>query len=262
MTLPILELYRTVEPPRRCSYLPNETASLEYRVLGQISADDYQTWLERGWRRHGWHFFRPACRDCVKCRSLRVDVAAFKPTKSQRRTLKRNPDIRLVVQPASVSEDHLRLYNAWHADMHVRSGWRADAIDDRQYYESFLMGDFSFAHEFLYYRDDQLIGVGLVDVLADSLSSVYFYHDPVWRSLGPGTFTILQEIEYARTHGKRWVYLGYHIADCQSMAYKNRFGPHEVLASYPPPDEEPVWRRPEDSEPDSSSDGTASITRQ
>lgn len=262
MTQPILELYRTVEPPRRCSYLPDETASLEYRVLGQISADTYETWLERGWRRHGWHFFRPACRECVKCRSLRVDVAAFQPTKSQRRTIKRNSDVQLVVQRASVTEEHLRLYNEWHADMHVRSGWRAESIDANQYFESFLMGEWKFAHEFLYYENDRLIGVGLVDILADSLSSVYFYHDPEWRPRGPGTFTILQEIEYARTHGKRWVYLGYHIEECQSMAYKNRFGPHEVLKWYPTPEENPQWSRPVDSASDDSANGPNSVTRQ
>ncbi|WP_166823242.1 arginyltransferase [Thalassoroseus pseudoceratinae] len=261
MPQPILELFRTVEPPRQCSYLPDETASLEYRVVGQISATEYESWLSRGWRRHGWHFFRPACPNCVKCQSLRVDVAAFQPTKSQRRTLKRNSDVRVVVQPASVSEEHLRLYNDWHADMHVRSGWRAEEIDARQYSESFLMGDWEFSQEFLYFRNDRLIGVGLVDVLADSLSSVYFYHDPEWRPNGPGTFTILQEIEYARAHGKRWVYLGYYIAECQSMAYKNRFGPHEILAWYPEADESPQWNRPADTDPEGPTDGTTSATR-
>jgi leucyl-tRNA---protein transferase len=125
--------------------------------------------------------------------------------------------------------------------MHVRSGWRDDRISSEAYAEAFLAGDWSFAKEFRYYRKDQLIGVGLVDVLPDALSSVYFYHDPAWRPESPGTFTVLKEIEYAQQTGRRYLYLGYWVADCQSMAYKARFGPHDILSVYPNDHEEPNW---------------------
>lgn len=240
-TLPIIELFHQTMPPRRCSYLPTETAALEYRVLAQVGPEGYADLLSRGWRRHGWNFFRPACPDCVKCRSLRVDVERFRPTKSQRRTLRRNADIRLVVQSPTVTEDHVRLYNEWHTDMTARSGWREQTVDAAEYHEAFLMGDWEFAREFLYYRGDRLLGVGLVDEVPGALSSIYFFHDPIWRDAGPGTFTVLQEIEYARRTGRRYLYMGYWIAECQSMAYKNRFGPHEVLESYPREDESPIW---------------------
>jgi arginine-tRNA-protein transferase len=243
---PTIQLFHLVEPPRPCSYLPGETASLEYHVLGEIGTAEYGRWLERGWRRHGWHFFRPACPRCVKCRSLRIDVLNFRPTKSQRRTLKRNADVRVEVHRASVSDEHIRLYNAWHADMHQRSGWRKERITADRYHEAFLMGEWSFAREMRYYRGDRLIGVSLIDFVPGALSSVYFYHDPAWRPLAPGTFSILQEIEHARGTGRRWLYLGYWIAECQSMAYKNRFHPHELLAHYPGDDEEPRWERVEE----------------
>jgi len=237
----ILELGRFQPEPSPCSYLPEERSSLEYRILAHINPPAYQRMLERGWRRHGWHFFRPACPSCRKCRSLRVDVHAFRPSKSQRRAINKNVDVRFEVGPADVTDEHVRLYNAWHADMHVRSGWRDDRITAETYAEVFLSGDWPFAQEFRYYRGDDLIGVGLVDVLPDSLSSVYFYHDPDWRPKSPGTFTILQEIEYAKQTGRRFLYLGYWIAECQSMAYKSRFGPHEILNVYPGDQEEPDW---------------------
>lgn len=237
----VLELSRFQLEPSSCSYLPAEQSSLEYRILAHISESAFQKLLERGWRRHGWHFFRPACPVCRKCRSLRVDVHRFRATKSQRRAMNKNRDIRLEVGPAGVTDEHVQLYNAWHADMHVRSGWRDDRITPETYKEVFLSGDWSFAKEFRYYRSDTLVGVGLVDELPDALSSVYFYHDPDWRPQSPGTFTLQKEIEYAQQMGRRYVYLGYWIAECQSMAYKGRFGPNEVLQFYPSEQQDPVW---------------------
>jgi arginine-tRNA-protein transferase len=243
MTVPfdVLELYRFQMPPSSCSYLPWEQSSLEYRVLAYVTDSAFEEMLNRGWRRHGRNFFRPACPSCRKCQSLRVEVNAFRPTKSQRRAMKKNADIRLEVGPADVTRQHVRLYNAWHADMHVRSGWRDDRITAETYAEVFLAGNWPFAKEFRYYREDKLVGVGLVDVLPDSLSSVYFYHDPAWRDDSPGTFTVQKEIEYAQQTGRRYLYLGYWIAECPSMAYKNRFGPHDVLNEYPQEHEEPRW---------------------
>src|SRR5260221_6477797 len=87
--------------------------SVEYRILAGVTAGSYQDLLRRGWRRFGEDFFRPACPRCVKCRSLRVNVGEFKPSRSQRRTLQRNSQIRVVVQSPTVTMEHLRLYNAY-----------------------------------------------------------------------------------------------------------------------------------------------------
>jgi arginine-tRNA-protein transferase len=228
-------------PPGRCSYVPAETASLACRVCAGLTAAQFQELLCRGWRRHGCQLFRPACAACVKCRSLRVDVARFRPSKSQRRCLKRNAGVEVVIRRPTVTADHVRLYNAWHADMSARRGWRCQRVDEAEYAESFLLGDWEFAREMLYVDDGRLIGVSLVDVVDAGLSSVYFYHDPAWRDLGPGTFSILQEIDVCRRTGRPYLYLGYCIAECPSMAYKSNFGPHEVLQRYVGDDEEPRW---------------------
>ncbi|MFG0335688.1 MAG: arginyltransferase [Maioricimonas sp. JB049] len=229
-------------PPRRCSYLPDETASLEYRFYHHLTASQLEALLMRGWRRHGQHIFRPACPACVSCRSLRVDIERFTPTKSQRRALRRNADVEVLLQPATVSEEHLDLYNAWHADMHVRRGWPEQSMTREDYEEAFLSGRGSYACELLYRRNGKAIGVGLVDLTPNACSSVYFYHDPQWRSQAPGTYSVLQEIELCRQRRLQYLYMGYWIADCPSMAYKNRFGPHEILQAYCMDTERPEWR--------------------
>jgi arginine-tRNA-protein transferase len=237
----MFDLLRFTAPPDTCSYLPDQTASLEYRYAPGLGAAEFQELLRRGWRRHGLTIFRPACPRCTRCRSLRVDVRQFAPTKSQRRALRRNADVQVTLERPAVTGEHLRLYDDYHADMHRRRGWPYDRLTAGQYYESFLAGDWEFARELRYYRGGRLAGVGLIDLVPEGLSSIYFYHDPAWRPLGPGTYSILQELHLARELGLRYHYLGYCIAECPSMNYKSRFGPHEILQRYPADSEEPQW---------------------
>ena len=249
MKLNSLPLTQFMTPPRTCSYLPAEKASLEYRVFALMEEPQYAQLLRRGWRRHGAHFFRPQCPACAQCRSLRVRVDEFRPTRSQRRVLNRNGDVRIEVRLPKVTREHVDLFNAYHADMTDRRDWTRNVTDEEDYENSFLIGYWPFAREFAYYRGKQLVGVGLVDVVADAVSSVYFYHRPDWRNRAPGTFSILQEIEFCRRTDRRFNYLGYWIAGCGSMDYKARFQPHELLERYVEEDEEPRWLRPADELP-------------
>jgi len=238
------ELVRIIEPPRECSYLPGETASLEYRVLSGIHETQYEQLLSRGWRRFGTQFFRPACVNCVKCRSIRVDVKAFTPDKSQRRCERRNAGIRVERGRPTVSQAHLDLYNAYHRSMHEEKGWRENETDRQAYWQSFLSGDWPFAHEMRYFRGSELVGVALIDIVPSATSSIYFYHAPDWRPDSPGTYSLLQEIALARQLGKRYLYLGYWIPENRSMAYKAGFSPHELLTSYHADEVEPQWQLP------------------
>ena len=92
-----------------------------------------------------------------------------------------------------------------------------------------------------YYRGERLIGVGLIDILPDGLSSVYFYHAPEWRPQAPGVFSLMCEFDFCRERGIPYLYLGYWIERCPSMAYKSGYGPHEVLENYVEEDESPEW---------------------
>ncbi len=242
------ELLRIIESPRECSYLPGETASLEYRILHGIDETQYAELLARGWRRFGTHFFRPACANCVKCRSIRIDVDAFVPDKSQRRCERRNEAIRVELGRPTVTQGHLDLYNAYHASMQTQKGWKDRLTDKAEYSQSFLHGDWLFAHELRYFRGREMVGVSLIDIVPHATSSIYFYHAPDWRPDSPGTFSLLQEIALAQQLGKRHLYLGYWIPENRSMAYKASFRPHELLTSYHADEVEPPWQ-PGDGKP-------------
>ncbi|MCA9196456.1 MAG: arginyltransferase [Planctomycetales bacterium] len=237
--------YRLLSPASECSYLPSETSVMDYRIILALNSNEYEHLLERGWRRQGVHVFRPACPACNKCRSLRVNVAEFRPSKSQRRVLRQNQDVQLIVQRPVITYQHIEVFNRYHQDMSQRRGWRFRQVDPQEYYQSFLSGDYDFAREFLYLRDGQLLGVGLVDVTDNAMSSVYFFHDPAWRNDSPGTFSALKELEFAAARNIPFVYLGYWIRENQSMQYKNRFRPHELLDEYGSDHANPNWKSPE-----------------
>jgi arginine-tRNA-protein transferase len=239
-----VELLRLTEDPRVCSYLPDKTASLEYRLIAGAGAETCQRLISRGWRRFGICFFRPMCPQCSECRSLRVVVGRFRPSKSQRRCLKRNPEITVRLVRPEASTRHIQLYNAYHQDMNRRRGWPYRPIAPEAYIESFVMGAGTFGHEMQYHADGRMVGVGLIDILPAGISSVYFYHDPAWRRNGPGTFSILQEIRLAGSLGKPHLYLGYCIRENPSMRYKSRFLPHECLDRYVADGDPPSWRPP------------------
>lgn len=156
----------------------------------------------------------------------------------------RNSAIELTVQEPTISDEHISLYNSYHADMHHRRQWPHRVTTHDQYEESFLEGHFSFSREFQYRDQGRLVGLGLVDVTAAAMSSIYFFHDPEYREAGLGTYSIQKEIEFGRTQGRASLYMGYYIRDCASMNYKNRFEPNQLLQSYAPDDEDPAWGSP------------------
>src|SRR5437868_15526477 len=86
----MIPLVSFLTPPSQCGYLPNRTWQLHYEVVMSATASDYERRLLTGWRRFGKSFFRPKCPGCQACQSLRVDVARFRPDRSQRRNAKTN----------------------------------------------------------------------------------------------------------------------------------------------------------------------------
>lgn len=169
------ELLRFVSTNERCSYLEEQSSSLEYRLVLDLKARDYEPLLMRGWRRFGISFFRPVCESCRQCVGLRVPLESFQATRSQRRALARNRDVRVTVGAPKVDQERLDLYHAYHADMAERRGWSEREITEAEYIESFVLGANDFGREFQYSRDGRLVGVGYVDWLKESGSSVYFF---------------------------------------------------------------------------------------
>jgi arginine-tRNA-protein transferase len=223
-------LFRYVAPPSTCGYLPDRRWSLEYEMVAAISAEEYQQRLIHGWRRFGGMMFRPQCPACQACQSLRVEVAHFRPSRSQRRARKANEGaIECRVGSPTVSRAKLQLYDRFHAFQSDMKGWPIHPAKDAASYRESFVNNPPFTEEWCYFAGDHLIGVGYVDRLPDGLSAIYFFYEPDERTRSLGTWNVLAVIDEADRGGLPFVYLGYYVAGCSSLSYKANFRPNQIL---------------------------------
>lgn len=237
-------LQHLISPPEPCSYLPDARAELESRIMVDVTPDEVDYLLARGWRRFGPHYFRPICPACRECVGVRVVVDEFTLTRSQRRVLREGAHLRRTVAPPTPSPERLALYHAWHAGREEARGWREDRTDERSYALQFCFPH-PCAREMAYFEGDRLVCVGITDETPEALSLVYCFYAPDRAELSLGTYNVLASIELARALKKRWVYLGYRVEGCASLRYKGRFRPQELLLTRPELGDPPEWTRAE-----------------
>ena len=203
-----------------CPYLPDRKKQIRYFLASELNESDISLLLAKGCRKFGVYFFQPSCPDCSECIPVRVLCDEFKPSKSQRRNLKKNSNIDIVFAPLKYSERAFEIYKD-----HSSQRFSQDCN-----LEEFISGFFSPSVPSLqseYYLNGELIGLGFLDKGEDCLSSVYFIYDTKFSHLGLGTFSILKEIEHTQMLGLKYYCLGYYVKECQKMAYKNNFRPRE-----------------------------------
>ena len=201
--------------------------------------------LERGHRRFGPDYFRPACSPCGQCISTRIVVAEFKASRSQRRARNRAAHLRIMVGPPQIDTERLELYHKWHAEREGAREWSPSALTFEDYFHQF-----AFPHpcgrELAYYDDSaggKLIAIGICDETPRAWSAVYCFYDPEYHRLSLGTTNVLTMIDIAQAQGKPHVYLGYQVNACASLKYKASFHPQEMLIGRPLDFEQPRWER-------------------
>ena len=223
--------------PETCHYLPDRDATQEYVQVGQITAQEYEDLMNRGWRKFGPTLFRPVCAGCSECRPLRIPVGAFTPDRSQRRARARNADLTVRYAVPTVDAARLDLYRRYHAAQAIDKGWPDTDRSERGYAFQFIHNPVP-AVEISVWEGDLLRAVALTDVTPNVVSGVYHFHEPDCRPRGLGTLVMLHTIELARQLGRHWAYFGYYVAGCPSMSYKTNFRPCEILGA------DGVWREP------------------
>lgn len=217
---------------QRCPYREGQVARMPlYRQLRRLTLDEADVRFANAERRVGGCLYATACPTCNACKGLRVPVSDFKPSKSQRRVLNKweKAGARIQFGAASFSEEKLALFNR-----HKRERDLVTAEDEPMTeagYVNWLVHSCFTTMEMRYYLQDRLVGVGILDLGRNSVSSVYFYFDPspeVSR-LAPGNYSALQEIAFCQRTGREFLYLGLYVEDCDRLNYKARYRPHELL---------------------------------
>ncbi|MDR1912682.1 MAG: arginyltransferase [Helicobacteraceae bacterium] len=223
-----------------CPYLGGRSCATQYR-FGGVGDLLYGELLQRGWRRFGRLFFRPACAACSECKSVRIDPNSFVWNRSFRRVLKKCERIKLKVGHPAICDKRLDLYERYHKERAISRGWEAESSDPDEYDYAFLESDGNYAYEFDYYYLDRLVCVALVDILRVGVSAVYCYYEPEMPSFSLGVNSILQQTLFAKEHGYKRLYLGYFVSGAKSLTYKARFKPYEVLLERPSLNQTPKW---------------------
>jgi arginine-tRNA-protein transferase len=224
-----------------CAYLENKQVRMNYKYVSHASQKFVSAVITRGWRRFGNYFFHPICQDCNECKSLRIDVENYHYTKSQKKAIKRNANTTVIVQKPSLTQAHLDLYNKYHQHKKESDGWRHSDISQREYKENFVLGAHEFGKEVLYIVDNKLVGVDLIDIFDEGISSIYFYYDPEYARLSLGTYSLLYQIKLAKKLNISWIYLGYWVEGCKAFAYKTNFQFQEKLEGFPDITMQPQW---------------------
>ncbi|MFK7998181.1 MAG: arginyltransferase [Polyangiales bacterium] len=237
MNLPSLPLLTEREPAEllvhdgeeACSYLPDRSARLPLRLpVRRLSGAELDARLFEGDRRHGMLLYRPTCEACHACEAIRLDVDAYRFSKTQRRILRKNDQrLRIEVGPARADPKAVALYDKHRYGRGLDSA-RSKPMDVVSY-ERFLVERCCQSYEMRFFLGDEVVAIAIVDEGAAALSAVYCHHDPEHASMSLGTYAILKQIEAARHDGKRFLYLGLYVSGCGPMEYKARFRPHERL---------------------------------
>ncbi len=215
-----------------CPYLERrQWCSYTFRA-GALENSVYESLISHGFRRSGCYFYKNNCPGCQECISIRVKVDEAKLTKSQRKTRRRNSDISVTWHPVKFDQESFELYKRYSIEKHGTES-------SEKNYKDFLVFSSVDTIMMRYYLGQKLIGIGWVDVLVDSLSSVYFAYDMDYQDRRPGIFSIIRELELAKELNKKYLHLGFFVKECNAMSYKQQFKPHELLL-------EGIWVNPLD----------------
>jgi arginyl-tRNA--protein-N-Asp/Glu arginylyltransferase len=200
----------------------NTALTGDFRVEWAASPRKMDEFWAAGWRHFGPFFFRRYFmeygEELKSVQPLRFDLDEFRLSKSQRRVLRRNGDLRLRIGP-TVINDALRAMFAAHVQRFTFNvppslesflGVQPDTVPC----ENVTLA---------LYRGEHLIAASFLDLGKEAASSIYGIFDPAESRRSLGILTMLKEIGYARQRGCRYYYPGYACHESSPYDYKKQF---------------------------------------
>lgn len=198
-------------------------------ICDSVPAEFMDRLWAAGWRHFGRYFFRYSAQPdrlggTQTITPLRIDLASCTFTKSQRRVLRKNADLRHDIVPTRLDDDIRTMFQR-HKERFTHNV--PDAL------ESFLGPDPENGpcecRMLRVFSGERPVAVSFFDVGQQAASSVYGVFEPEFAKRSPGILTMLLEIEHCRANGLRWLYPGYATHESSAYDYKKQFRGLEKL---------------------------------
>lgn len=175
----------------------------------QLRPDGLDRILSEGWRLLGRRFVRHNFstwnRQLCRTIPLRIRLAQFELSKSQRQVLRRNADLRVVSAPACFDAEREHLFELHRERFHEKqSTTLASFIHPESPNKLPTEG-----RELAVYLDGDLIACSFFHIGQKTISGTYCVFDPAHSRRSLGTLTMLLELLIAQEMGMEFYYHGY-----------------------------------------------------
>jgi arginine-tRNA-protein transferase len=193
------------------------------------AADEHiEDYWEKGWVESAYDLHRSNFESFngryYKAFPTRYRIPAFKFTKSLRRVLNKNSDLKTVIRPMRITPEKSDLYDKYNYLRHRRPPGKP-LLEIFKY----LSNENSKKMELCIFSGDRLVACSFFEEGAYALYSTMAFWDVGETARSLGTLTILREIEYARRKDMFYYYLGHFYAQNPNYHYKARFGGLELF---------------------------------
>ena len=181
-----------------------------------------------GWRHFGTYFYRysilPKHGRILNVLSLRIRLSKFKYSRSHKRIIAKNNDLRVEFKPAFVNKEVTELFEKHKKrfkenipeSIYVFVSRKPDIVPCE-------------AESLCLYKDDKLVGISYFDLGEQSTSSIYQCYDPDLSKRSLGIFMILESIKRSIELKKDFYYPGYAYKEPSHYDYKKRFSATEYF---------------------------------
>ncbi|MBK9214495.1 MAG: arginine-tRNA-protein transferase [Chloracidobacterium sp.] len=198
-----------------------------FEIDTAIEPAEFDMLLADGWRHFGTYFSRYSLGvygdEVRQVLPLRVRLSDFEPSKSQRRILKRNQDIKVDVAPPSLSPEVFDIFERHKLRFEHH---RPDSLF------TFISRKAGIPTDLLQLTarcEDRIVAVSFFDAGVTSVSAIYACFEPEKSERSLGIFTMLKVIEWGISRGMSYYYPGYAYVGPSFYDYKKRFSALECF---------------------------------
>lgn len=153
----------------------------------------------------------------------RYRLKDFNFTKSLRRVLARNADLKTIIRPLRITEAKEKLYFEYNLLRHKKppGSTLSKSYEYIKYYASSLT-------ELCVFKQDKLVACSIFEIGNTAMVSNMCFWNLNEARRGLGTFTILTEIKYALSKKLDYYYMGFYYKQNPNYQYKTRFSGLEL----------------------------------